>query len=1040
MKCSSANQSVPWSKSQHYFPNSITLDEGLNFPRILPSNTNNTKPMPIDVREYVSLQTRLLTLERDYDDAQLLQSTKVQGKLDRLQASGRAISHLVLQSVTSDLGGRQVLRFTFNAVHRRSSPVNISTGDIVVVYLNIFQPDHEHVPQAIVETLTDSTIQVVCDSPFPDDMIEDVSNADFTIIKVSSHVTYNRFVSALGDLDKAVCDTSHPSNALLNTVLCGSSPEFRNCALESPFEHLNSQQNAAVDTALRATNLAVIHGPPGTGKTHTLIAYISEEVRRGSRLLVVAPSNVAVDNIVERLADASFAHLNIVRVGHPARVTNSVYSHTLEAHVAASDEAKLAEDVRRELDALHTRKKRSGGERVDYRAVRNERKVLRRELREREDAAVARVISSANVVLTTISGVGARVLGASTNAGTFDVVVVDEAAQALEATIWLPFLRARKAILAGDPWQLAGTVKCDEAERDGLKRSILDRVFQCDSLRPCVTMLTVQYRMNNIICGWSSSEFYGGLLEADKSVADRVLMDTDKWKGEKDNEDQIGASYGVVLIDTSGGDCEEEGGREESDDSKDGGENGWGFGSYRNEGEAAIVQRVIRDLMENGVEGKDIGVISPYAGQVGLLRKYIWDEYGNDVEVATVDSFQGREKEVICISLVRSSEGGEIGFLADARRLNVAMTRAKSLLVIVCDSETVCSNDVMERVVDYAEIRGLYRSAVVEFTDIVGTFSLSRRPKEAIAAEKCRTKCKGGNERGEGKWEEKREKVERSDGSKNSGNGHRKTQESDKRGFVDEEDEENMRVWVMEEMEKFSKNDMLVEKRFSSKMSAFERRLIHEAAEDLGIQHASCGTGNRRQVRVWKEGALTSKESGVSRLGYEALQEDENVEEKSVEESVAENGMVSGDKRGSSNIDAREGDESKDVKGSRYQAGNALLAELRQAREGRAQRKEGESTGRRGKRGGGGKAGSRERGQTSNRSGSRNDVIGEHRVHGGEDRHGLVIGGVLVQEVGRHDEEGRRNLRAREEALKRLQAKIRERAVRRKRRGGGGSS
>lgn len=988
-----------------------------------------------DISEYVNVQTRLLTLERDYDDAQLFQSTKNANKLDRLQASGRAVSHLELHSVTSDLGGRQVLRFAFSTAHRRASSINISTGDIVVVYLSSGLSDNNHVPHAVVETLTDSVIQVVCDSPFPDDMLEDVSNSNFSIIKVSSHVTYNRYVSALADLEKAVCDTSHPSNRLLNLVLGNSEPEFGNAGLDSPFDHINQQQNAAIDTALRASHLAVIHGPPGTGKTHTLVRYISEEVRRGSRVLVVAPSNVAVDNVVERLANGTFEHLNFVRVGHPARVTNAVYQHTLEARVLVSDDTKLAEDIRRELDALHSRSKRPNGERVDYRALRNERKELRRELRKREDAAVARVISNANVVLTTISGVGARVLSAPSTSTLFDVVVVDEAAQALEATIWLPFLRAQKAVLAGDPWQLAGTVKCDEAERDGLKRSILDRVFESDNLKKCVTMLTVQYRMNEIICGWSSGEFYGGLLEADKSVADRVLMDTEKWKGQEDNEDEIGASYGVVVIDTSGGDCEEEGGSEEKGDDRGDGEKEWGFGSYRNEGEAAIVQRVIRELMKHGLECKDIGVISPYAGQVSLLRKYLGNEYEGGMEIATVDSFQGREKEVICISLVRSNEGGDIGFLADARRLNVAMTRAKSLLVIVCDSETVCTNEVMERVVSYAETRGLYRSAVVEFTDIVGTFSQSRRPKEAIVADKSRVKSKGGKHAKDADREAKVDREGRGNEEMNKQTKDQAMQDKNRRN-VDAEEEEKLRIWVTEEMEKFANNDMIVEKRFSSRMSAFERRLVHEAAEELGIQHAICGSGNKRLVRVWKVGALTDGGSEVSRVGFDALREEINEEEnrEEGEERNEDNGEnVNGNLAASKNEEDGEKDR-KVVERGRYQSGNALLAELRQAREMRA-RGGGNSGGNNGENSG--QSGSGRRGeQTRSRSGERNTEHGGHRNDGEtNDQRGLVIGGVLVQEVGRHDAERGRNVRAREEAKKRLQSKVRERADKRKRRG-----
>lgn len=978
--------------------------------------------MSFPVSEYVNLQTQLLTLERDYDDAQLLQSTKNPIKLNNLQASGHAITCLSLNSVTSDLGGRQVLRFLPNVPQRRISAENISSGDNVVVYPQTIQFPLENSPHAVVDVLNDSCVQVICDSPFPDDILDDSQNVAFTIIKVSSHVTYDRYVSALSMLPQVTNDVTHPAHPLINAILGSGKLKFQLPGLDSPIGQLNQQQTVSIDAALRASHLSVIHGPPGTGKTHTLVEYILKEVQRGSRLLVVAPSNIAVDNIAERLASPMFAEIKFVRVGHPARIIPSVYPHTLEGLVLASDEAKLADDIRCELNALHSKHSHKGSGIMDRHALRHERIELRKELRRRENEATSRVLSNADVVLTTISGVGASVLKEKRtgNGPVFDVVIIDEAAQALEATVWAPFLRAKKAVLAGDPWQLAGTVKSAEAERGGLQRSILDRIFESERLKECVTTLTVQYRMNNIICGWSSAEFYGGQLQADESVADRLLTDT-KMRKTDDDEDELGVSYGLVLIDTTGGDCEEEN-EDEKDDSKTRVDKGGrSDGSRRNEGEAAILQRVIGELTKGGVEASDIGVISPYAGQVGLLRKYLWDQYGHNLEVATVDSFQGREKEVICISLVRSNEESEIGFLADARRMNVAMTRAKSLLVVVCDSETVSTNPVMERMISYAETHGLYRSAVVEFTDIVGTFSQLRRPKEAIVAEKLRSKLTLSNGLGVG---------QSSNFSKRNDGGGRITRRDEEKQVDGErqlEDEENLRNWVVEEVRKFVENELVIEKRFSSDLSAFGRRLVHEVAEKMGVQHGSCDTGAGRQVRVWKEGTLEGVSGRVERIGFDVLVDEvQGGGEENVEQD-ADNIDRSRDET-ETNLRCEQEERGKI---SDPPEGNALLAELRQAREDR--QREG---------GGHGRADSRTqgrgRGQSRGRGRGRDGLRRESRqTRGDEDSRqprGLVVGGVIVQGVVRNNS-NERSLRAREEAKKRLKAKVREQADQRRRRG-----
>lgn len=811
--------------------------------------------------------------------------------------------------------------------------------------------------------LDDISIQIACDSPVKD---EGDDNALYLVIKITSDVTHNRYMAGLAALEQAALDPTHCAHRLVEILLGEAPPRFTSASSAvstkprpqgslGEFEDeddevilgLNDMQQKAVDVALRAEDLAVIHGPPGTGKTHTLVAYIVHEVARGSRVLVVAPSNVAVDNLAERLVVAASAftpmhsksRMKFVRAGHPARMTAGAQPYALDMHVEASDEAQLARDVRDELSQLD-RRAATTKDRQERSRIRSEQRTLRKELRQRERTAVARVLNKTDVLLATISGAGGRVFDIAEHGRPFDVVVVDEAAQALEGCVWPALLRARKAVLAGDPFQLAGTVKSPDAAAGGLQSSILDRVFRSQTLASCVTMLTTQYRMHALICNWSSEEFYEGRLEPHESVADRRVTDLEGWVTLSEDDD--GISFPFIVIDTAGGDCEED------DDSPDDGAKGANDArraSRRNHGEAGIVKRVVDDLLRHGVQKSDIGVISPYAGQVELMRQEMWNTHGRQLEIATIDSFQGREKEVICISLVRSNEAGDVGFLSDDRRLNVAITRARRGVIVICDSETVCSHPLLERLLQYSELHGVYRSAVVEFEDIVGTFSQLRRPKEAIEAEE-----RASEGRNTGKQNDESTPV-----MKNSkGNSHRT--KKDKSGKVKDENmtdekREEVKERFRKEIGRFVDNEFIIEKYFSKDLSSLERRIVHEVAEEIGICHASSGFGQDRQVRIWKkkDTDLGINEADQGRLELkELMKEAENLDsdmgnKKPPATSGSQGGRESGENHegeevstSDSGVVAVEGRIEPTETDSKYKETNEMLRELQRARAARA--------------------------------------------------------------------------------------------------------
>ncbi len=493
----------------------------------------------------------------------------------------------------------------------------------------------------------------------------------------SDEVTRKRQEAAIRAVQKAKKRTAE----LRDILLTEREPQFSEPPDCEFSESLNPSQQEAVRAALAAEDLAIIHGPPGTGKTTTVVELITQAVQRGQTVLACAPSNTAVDNLLERTIARG---LKVVRLGHPARVDERLREFTLDAQVAEHELMSLVREMLREAEGLFrkagrfTRAKPAPGAKPE---MRREARQLKADARLLEQQAVESVLDRANVVCATLT-FNEELLGDRR----FDLTVIDEACQSTEPGCWIPVLRTDRLVLAGDHCQLPPTVLSVAAAREGFTTSLLERLVEHYG-KSITSQLLVQYRMHNHIMQFSSERFYEGSLIAAESVASHTLS-------ERPNVQTSPLTTNPVqFIDTAGADWQEE---LEPDGS-----------SKRNPKEGAFILRKVQQLQEAGVDPKDMAIIAPYAAQVRWLREHCNAE---NLEIDTVDGFQGREKEAVLISCVRSNANGEIGFLADTRRMNVALTRARRKLIIVGDSATLGGHEFYTALLSYLESIKAYTS------------------------------------------------------------------------------------------------------------------------------------------------------------------------------------------------------------------------------------------------------------------------------------------------------------------------------------------
>ncbi|RLN17761.1 uncharacterized protein C2845_PM02G08280 [Panicum miliaceum] len=622
----------------------------------------------MSLQEFVSSMAPLIDLEKI--------SAESETSAKSLERRGSVIANLKCTDAQTGLMGKTLLEFQPNKGDVLPSH-KFGTHDVVALKPNKADAGSASLGQGVVYRLKDSSIMVAFD-----DIPEDGLNSPLRLEKLANEVTYRRMKDALIQLSKAV--QTGPCANLVPVLFGEKAPMRTKDAMKfSPFnKNLDDSRKDAISKALGSRDVFLLHGPPGTGKTTTIIEIVLQEVKRGSKILACAASNIAVDNIVERLARY---RTKLVRLGHPARLLPQVLDSALDAQVLRADNSSLAGDIRKEMKVLNS-KLLKAKDRNTKRDIRKELKTLAKEERKRQQLAVTDVLKNADVVLTTLTGASSKKL----NGITFDLVVIDEAAQALEVACWIALLKGPRCILAGDHLQLPPTIQSVEAEKKGMGKTLFERLTEAYG-EEITSMLTVQYRMHEHIMNWSSKELYKNKIKAHSSVAGHMLYDLEEVTRSSSTEPTI------ILIDTTGCDMEEVKDEEES---------------TMNEGEAAVSIAHAKLLVESGVHASDVGIITPYAAQVTCLKMMRnKDAKLKDLEISTVDGFQGREKEAIIISMVRSNSKKEVGFLSDHRRMNVAVTRARRQCCLVCDVETVSSNKFLKRLVEYFEENGEYLSA-----------------------------------------------------------------------------------------------------------------------------------------------------------------------------------------------------------------------------------------------------------------------------------------------------------------------------------------
>jgi energy-coupling factor transporter ATP-binding protein EcfA2 len=475
------------------------------------------------------------------------------------------------------------------------------------------------------------------------------------------------------EMQSALKQAAALKDSNLVEVLTGKKAPVFNSMPDMISDGLNAGQQSAVNKIIAAGELAIVHGPPGTGKTTTLVNAIKLMAAK-EQILVVAPSNTAVDLLSEKLSNEG---LSILRIGNPARVSDNLLSLTLDSQMAGhsymKDSKKLKKQAADFKNIAHKYKRSFGrAEREQRRALFDEAHKLMKEVVKTEEFIIDDLVSKAQVITATLAGANHWTIKKLK----FGTVVIDEAGQALEPACWIPIVKARKVVFAGDHQQLPPTIKSAAAARGGLAFTLMEK---CVSLHPeAVVLLEEQYRMNTAIMGFSSQEFYENALKAHASVADRLLFAGDQP---------------FCFIDTAGcGFAEQLAGT-----------------STVNPEEASFTYRYCKDFMKE-LEPFSIAIISPYREQVRLLKEH-FGTHDQQLSVNTIDSFQGQERDMVVISMTRSNNSGEIGFLADVRRMNVAMTRAKKKLVIIGDSSTIGRFPFYADMISYAESLGGYKSA-----------------------------------------------------------------------------------------------------------------------------------------------------------------------------------------------------------------------------------------------------------------------------------------------------------------------------------------
>ena len=514
---------------------------------------------------------------------------------------------------------------------------------------------------------------------FVDELPDWVDTGKLGIDLMFDESSYKEMAGALQQAMKA----KNNRLAQLTEILLGAKEAVFEKETQLKFHGLNSVQCNAIQKIAAAKDVAIIHGPPGTGKTTTLVAAISHSLLTEKQVLVCAPSNNAVDLLTMKLHEAG---VKVLRLGNPGRISEELQMLTIDSGISAHKDFKQIKEFKKmasEYKNMASKYKRQFGhaERQQRKAILDESRKLQAEAEKIESFIINDLIEKAQVITCTLVGSANYMI----RDRMYSTVFIDEAGQAPEPACWIPILRAERVVMAGDHQQLPPTIKSQKASKEGLMVTLFEKIIH---RQKADTMLEVQYRMNEKIMAFSNKKFYNNKLKADDSVKDKTISD----------------SLAVEFIDTAGCSFNEEAGQ--------------GTSSLINKGESEILLKHLTLLLEENIlsDSNTIGIISPYKAQVHFLEQQTdesatFKKMGKRLSVNTIDGFQGQERDLIYISLVRSNDDGEIGFLSDLRRMNVAMTRARKKLVIIGDSATLARHPFYKEMLEYMDSIEAYRSA-----------------------------------------------------------------------------------------------------------------------------------------------------------------------------------------------------------------------------------------------------------------------------------------------------------------------------------------
>ena len=532
----------------------------------------------------------------------------------------------------------------------------------------------------VVHFVREDTMQIIFGQSFLPDW---VFKSSIAILPEFDEKSYREMESVL----KTLKNTHKGRVQHFKEILFGDKlPVFTLLKDEAINPLLNNSQNDAINHIISAKDISIIHGPPGTGKTTTLVSAIARLCDTEYQVLVCAPSNTAVDLLTERISKKG---INVVRLGNISRVDEDILNHTLDYQISAHEESKAIKRMRIEADALR-KKANSFRTPLDYGQKRQKRELLSEAsdlstwVNQLEKRLIEQILDRAQVITCTLVGAAHSLLAGRK----FTTVLIDEAAQALEPATWIPILKAERVVLCGDPWQLPPTVKSRDANKSGLSLTLMEKVIQKGFVHQ---MLEVQYRGNELIMGYSNHYFYNNKLLASPTVKDKKLPFQDNSP--------------LVFIDTAGTGFEE---KPEP-----------GSGSLFNADEFSLLREHIYRIINEtqalvNFDFPSIVILSPYKGQINYMEREIRadDKLVNlAIKVKTIDGFQGQESDIVIVSLVRSNGKNDIGFLKDYRRFNVAITRAKCQVVVVGDSSTIGKDLFFAGFLDYCEANASYRTA-----------------------------------------------------------------------------------------------------------------------------------------------------------------------------------------------------------------------------------------------------------------------------------------------------------------------------------------